>query len=86
MKTTISSTHLVRNLGDCLARVRYRGECFRIKKNDEIIAEMIPSHATGGCTWAEIARAVAAYPADADFADDLERVNRLDVEPENPWA
>lgn len=85
MKTIVSSTHLVRNLGDCLARVRYRGECFAIKKNDEIIAEMIPPGGSGGATWSELASAVAAYPADADFADDLERVNQLDTPPENPW-
>jgi antitoxin (DNA-binding transcriptional repressor) of toxin-antitoxin stability system len=85
MKTIVTSTHLVRNLGDCLARVRYRGETFVIKKNDEIIAEMIPSGGSGGATWAELASVVAAYPADADFAADLERVNQLDSPPENPW-
>ncbi|MEX2606572.1 MAG: hypothetical protein WD708_04435 [Kiritimatiellia bacterium] len=85
MKTIVTSTHLVRNLGDCLARVRYRGESFAIKKNDEIIAEMIPSGGSGGGTWVELASAVAAYPADASFAEDLERVNRLDSLPENPW-
>lgn len=86
MKTTVTSTHLVRNLGDCLARVKYRGESFVIKKNDEIIAEMIPSGGAGGGTWSELASAVAAYPADAGFADDMEKVNRMDYPPENPWG
>ncbi len=84
MKTIVTSTHLVRNLGDCLARVKYRGEKFVIKKNDEIIAELLPSGDSGDATWSELAAAVAAYPADADFADDLERVNQFDSPPENP--
>ena len=58
---------------------------FRDQKNDETIAEMIPSGGAGSATWSELAAAVAAYPADAGFAEDLERVNEMDSSPENPW-
>jgi sulfur carrier protein ThiS len=85
MKTIVTSTHLVRNLGDCLASVKYRRESFVIKKNDEIIAEIIPSGETGAATWSELVTVVSAYPTDPGFADDLERINQMDTPPENPW-
>lgn len=86
MKTVLTSTQLVRNLGDCLARVKYRGESFLIKKNEEVIAEIHPAGDSGEATWSEIASALALLPTDPGFADDLEKVNQLDTVPENPWA
>jgi len=86
MKTVISSTKLVRQLGDCLARVKYRGEAFVITKNDEPVAELLPTGISQQGHWSAIAASLAALPSDEDFADDLERVNQLDTLPENPWG
>ncbi|MCC5850884.1 MAG: hypothetical protein JJU29_22580 [Verrucomicrobia bacterium] len=77
MKTTITSTKLVRQLGDCLARVKYRGEAFVITKNDEAIAELLPTGISQYGKWSDIATSLTALPLDEDFADDLERVNQL---------
>lgn len=86
MKTTISSTGLVRQFGDCLARVKYRREVFVITKNDEEIAELTPLGTSRRATWGDLASELAARAADPGFADDLEKVNELDTIPENPWA
>lgn len=85
MKTIISSTKLVRQLGDCLARVKYRGEAFVITKNDEAVAELLPAGISHKGNWSDIAASLAALPFDEEFADDLQRVNQLDRLPENPW-
>lgn len=86
MKTSISSTALVRNLGDCLAKVKYRGEHFLITKNEEPVAELLPVESLRCGKWGELARALEGLPVDPTFADDLMRVNEADREPENPWA
>lgn len=83
---TISSTTLARHLGDCLAKVKYRGEEFLITRNDEVIAELRPFTPPVSAKWGDLAEILSDYPADPDFADDLERVNRLDSPPENPWS
>jgi antitoxin (DNA-binding transcriptional repressor) of toxin-antitoxin stability system len=86
MKTTISSTALVRNLGDCLARVKYCGEHFSITKNEEPVAELLPVESLRRGKWGELASALQGLPVDLSFANDLMRVNSADREPENPWA
>jgi hypothetical protein len=40
----------------------------------------------GGGTGKEVIEALAKLPCDSSFADDLERVNRMDSIPANPWA
>ena len=86
MDTTISSTEAARHLGDVLARIKHTGESFLLTKSDKPLARLVPvaprSRATGG----EILRALHHLPHDADFSTDLERVNRMDRVPENPWA
>ena len=86
MKTIISSTKLVRQLGDCLARVKYRGEAFVITKNEEEIATLSPMETSRGAKWSELASALSASPVDPGFADDLEKINQMDRIPENPWG
>jgi len=86
MKTKISSTTLVRQFGDCLARVKYRGEAFVITKNEEEIAELAPLGTARGAKWSELASALSSLPVDPGFADDLEEVNESDTAPENPWG
>lgn len=86
MDTTISTTEAARHLGDVLARVKHAGEHFLLTKNDQPLARLIPAGPLGRATGAMIMNAVERLPHDPAFADDLERVNRLDRIPENPWA
>ena len=85
MKIEISATKAARNLGDCLARIKYRDDSFVITKNDEPIAELVPVSGARRATWGEIEAAVARLPRDPGFADDLDKVNEADEEPGNPW-
>jgi hypothetical protein len=72
-------------LGDCLARIRHKGDTFVVVKNDKPVAELGPITA-GRTTLRAIWDAWAELPADPAFAKDLERVNRADEVMDNPWA
>ena len=86
MENPISATDLARRLGDVLGRVRYRGESFIVERNGEPIARLAPLATRSHGTIAEALRAWReAAPADSKLARDLERVNRADQPPENPW-
>lgn len=85
MQIEISSTNAVRQFGDCLARIKYRGDTFVITRNDERVAELVPVAGTRRATWTELEQALQGLPRDPAFADDLERVNEADQAPENPW-
>jgi len=85
MKIEISSTKAVRHFGDCLARIKHRGDRFVIIRNGEPVAEMGPVAGGRRATWAELENAVRGQPCDAMFADDLDAVNRVDQIPANPW-
>jgi antitoxin (DNA-binding transcriptional repressor) of toxin-antitoxin stability system len=83
---TISATELARRLGDVLGRIRYRGDSFVVERNGEPVARITPlagnnagSVLEGLQAWCE------AAPHDAALADDLDRVNRSDRAPTNPW-
>jgi len=86
MKVEISSTQAARQFGDCLARVKYRGDSFVITRNHERVAELIPSGGSSGASWSEICEALAALPVDPGFAEDMEKVNRMDTTATNSWA
>lgn len=86
MKTEITSTAAVRQFGDCLARIKYRGEVFVITRNDEPVAELMPVGGRRRASWGEVHRALAGLALDPGFADDLERVNEADATGENPWG
>lgn len=86
MESTISSTEAVRHFGDVLARVKHAGESFVLTKSNKPLARLVPVGTRVGASGREIMDALAGLPADLGFADDLERVNRADVPPENPWA
>jgi antitoxin (DNA-binding transcriptional repressor) of toxin-antitoxin stability system len=86
MKNVISATTLVRQLGDILGRVRYRGETFVVERNGVAIARLTPVHSRRRVRTVEaLTRWRDAAPADPDFAADLERVGAADREPGNPW-
>jgi antitoxin (DNA-binding transcriptional repressor) of toxin-antitoxin stability system len=87
MDINVSSTELARNLGDVLARVRYRGQTFLVRKNGKVIARLEPAGPSGRATLQEAFAAwVSAAAPDPGFADDLERVNLADTPGANPWA
>jgi antitoxin (DNA-binding transcriptional repressor) of toxin-antitoxin stability system len=86
METVITATALVRQLGDILGRVRYRGETFVIERNGVVVARLTPVEPAGRGNLRDALRAWRdAGPPDPDFADALERIGAADREPGNPW-
>jgi prevent-host-death family protein len=85
METTITSTEAARHLGDVLARVKHAGESFVLTKSDKPLARLVPFRMERRASGAEIMRALSELPHDPGFADDLDRVNRIDRTLENPW-
>lgn len=87
MEIRIGATELARKLGDVLGKVRFRRDTFVVERNGEPVARITPWPAGGDADLAEGLRAwrEAAAP-DPSFADDLDRVNRVDRPPKNPWA
>lgn len=86
METTITSTEAARHLGDVLARVKHAGESFILTKSDKPLARLVPITASRRPRGEMIMKALAGLPHDSDFSGDLEKVNRMDQIPENPWA
>ena len=86
MDTAITATEAARHLGDVLARVKHGGESFVLTKSSRPLARVVPYQAGVLATGARIMEALEGLPHDPSFADDLERVNRLDRAPDNPWA
>ena len=86
MRITISSTDAARNLGDCLARIKHRGDRFVITKNNRRVAELGPVSGVPETTLGGLWSAMRESRADEDFAADLERVNDADTVLANPWA
>jgi prevent-host-death family protein len=82
---SITSTEAARHLGDYLARVKDNGERFLVTKNDEPVAELSPAGGSRRATWGELKAAMIGHTFDADFADDLERVNESDQLASDPW-
>jgi antitoxin (DNA-binding transcriptional repressor) of toxin-antitoxin stability system len=86
MTADVTATDLARNLGDVLARVRYRGQTFLVRKNGKVIARIEPAGGPDGATAREAFAAWAGAAApDPGFADDLERAGRSDTPGTNPW-
>ena len=87
MESRISATDLARHVGDVLGKVRFRRDTFVIERNGEPVARLSPIPWHGDVTLVEGLRAwLEAGPANEDFADDLDAVNRADRPPRNPWA
>jgi antitoxin (DNA-binding transcriptional repressor) of toxin-antitoxin stability system len=86
MATVISATEAARSLGECLARIKHRGEIFILSKNDKPVATLGPVAPTHRITLREFWTTWRASGSDPSFADDLEAVNRADQLPGNPWA
>lgn len=86
MEETVTSTELVRNLSDVLARVRYRQESFVVEKNGRPVARVVPFEPVAIGTMQDVVAAWTSGPADSTFADALEQVGRDDLPPDDPWA
>jgi prevent-host-death family protein len=84
MRNTVLATELARNIGDILARVRYRRESFVIERNGRPVARIEPTDAREAGTLRD---ALAAWVGTSDpaFADDLRRINAADRPAANPW-
>jgi prevent-host-death family protein len=83
----ISATELARNLGDVLARVRYRNDSYVVERNGDAVARVVPFDESSPTTVLEAFAAWrAAGPPDPTFAADLERVADLDLPPDDPWV
>ncbi len=87
MEHAISATELARNLGDVLAKVRYRHDSFVIERNGTPVARVVPIDPAD--TDATLAEALAAWSQgsaeDRTLADDLARIGAADRPPDNPW-
>lgn len=86
MEIHVSATELARKAGEILGRVRFRGDVFVIERNGEPVARLVPSAGGGGRLDEGLRAWREASAPDAELADDLERVNRADRPPGNPWA
>lgn len=88
MEHAISATELARNLGDVLAKVRYRKDSFVIERRGTPVARVVPVE--GVDSEATLGEALAAWcqgsAADGTFADDLARIGAADEPPDDPWA
>jgi prevent-host-death family protein len=87
MELRITATELARKLGEILGKVRFRGDSFVIERNGEPVARVVPSPRSRTATLVDGLRAWSeASSDDPAFAEDLERINRADRPPKNPWA
>ena len=86
MNIRISATDLVRNLGDVLGRIRYRGDTFLVERNGDPVARVVPVVDRPTATVAEaLAAWTAEGVADPAFARDLEEVGAADEPAADPW-
>ena len=88
MEHTIRATDLARNLGDVLAKIRYRHDSFVVERNGVRVARLTPISSTAAA--ATVGEALDAWlsGADADpgYADDLAAIRASDRPPDYPWA
>lgn len=85
MDIEISSTKAVRNFGDCLARVKHRGDTFVVTKNSKPVAEIRPACTMKGGTMAKLLNIWKPELGDPDFADDLEKANSDEMPRIDQW-
>jgi antitoxin (DNA-binding transcriptional repressor) of toxin-antitoxin stability system len=86
MKNTLTATELARNVGDILARVRYRGESFVIERNGRLVARIVPTGPVSAGTVRDgLSAWVAAAGGDSSFGDDLEAIDAVEYPPDGRW-
>ena len=87
METRITASELARNLSDILSRVRYRRERFRVERNGEVVAEIIPVEAAPKVfTVADFRRRFAGLRVPEGLGTAIEDAKKaLGPMPEPPW-
>ena len=85
MKQEITSTEAVRNFGDCLARIKYKGDTFVITRNNKPVAELSPVRHLPMGTLRELLQMWKPDPDDPTFVADLQRANSTDLPEPNRW-
>lgn len=87
MEHRISSTDLVRRIGDVLGRVRYLGDTFMIERSGDPVARLVP---LAGASPTILREALAAWAEaggpETAFADALDLVGAADRPAEDPWV
>jgi antitoxin (DNA-binding transcriptional repressor) of toxin-antitoxin stability system len=84
MVQRVTTTQLVEELPDLLARVHDHGERFLIVRDGQPVATLAPADDAVGITWREFARRYSRLPRPDDaFADDLAavRASQIPIEP-----
>jgi antitoxin (DNA-binding transcriptional repressor) of toxin-antitoxin stability system len=86
----VTATEAARNLGDLLARVRYRGESFLIRRGKVVVAQLGPAPLSGpsGAELAEWWRGharLATGEANALGRDVAAARKLLNLPPKSPW-
>ncbi len=83
----VSSTELVRSIGDILGRLRYRGDSFIVEKNGKPIAILSPYAGPAHRTLKDVLGAwLDAGERDEDFADLLDEIGLSDAPLGDPWG
>lgn len=85
MSIEISSTKAVRHFGDCLARVKHRGDTFVVTKNNKPVAEIRPASVMKAGTLGNLLEIWKREPDDPDFAEDLEKANSGELPRVDKW-
>lgn len=85
MKIEITSTEAVRNFGDCLARIKHRGDSFVITRNRRAVAELSPISASSDGRLSDLLASWRPDTDDPGFADDLEAANSREMPERTPW-
>jgi len=87
MPRTVSATTLVRQLGEILGRIRYRGESFVIERNGVAVARLVPiARGRRGNLVDALHHWRDAGAPEPEFAAALDRVGHADRAPGDPWA
>lgn len=87
MEYTIRATELARNLGDVLARVRYRRDAFVVERNGVRVARVVPMPTPVAATTGDaLAAWLEGADADPGFVDDLAAINAADRPPVVRWG
>ena len=86
METKITATELARDLSNVLNRVRYQGETFRVERNGEAVAVILPVRSRPATTLRELGFRLRNLRMPEGFADDLEEIIKNQPPmPESPW-
>lgn len=85
--TRITATEASRSFSELLNRARYGGESFVVVRGGEEMAQITPITERPAFTLSELLDYRLQFPADPEFADDLEAVHsEQESSGEGPWG